>query len=86
VVKNRLPELRRDYEKAMQTTWQKPNESPRPKKVSEKNLRKIIAAMDGRGAFVTDGGLKYHRYDGPIISMKTTAAALNGLADYLSQK
>lgn len=82
VVKSRLPQLRRDYTKATQAAWRKRDAVAKPKAVSEKDLRQIIAAIDDRGAFVTQGKLKYHRHEGPIISMKTTAEQLNRLADH----
>lgn len=82
IVKSRLEKLRRDYTEATRGAWRRRNVVSKPKAVSDKELRTIITAMDDRGAFVTEGNLKHHRYEGPIISMKTTAENLNRLADH----
>ncbi len=84
VVSSRLDRLRRDYQKSLDTTWKPPSRTTKQKNVPQKEVRRIIAAMDDRGRFVSDGKLKYHRYQGPVISMKTTAENLNTLADYLA--
>ncbi|TWT68468.1 pectate lyase [Crateriforma conspicua] len=46
-------------------------------------IRKIVDAIDSRGAWVVDEPMRYHRHPGPSISMATTVDHLNRIADFL---
>jgi hypothetical protein len=91
-VSSNLAKLRRDFGKLRSLTpdertflAQRTAPFPLPeKKVSEKAVRGIVDALDDRGAWVTNDGLRYHKQPGPVIDMRQTVANLCTLADYLA--
>ena len=91
-VSSRLPKLRRDYDALCQfspderiAAAARASDFRAPvKKVSEKVVRTIIDAMDDRGAWVTNDGLRYHKQPGPVIDMRVAASHLTTLAAFLS--
>jgi hypothetical protein len=58
---------------------------PSPKKPSDEAVRKILSALDARGAWVEDGTLKYHKIDGPVITCETFIRNVDILSAYLAQ-
>ena len=91
-VSSRLQKLRRDYdalckfspdERIAAAAHASDFRAP-VKKVSEKVVRTIIDAMDDRGAWVTNDGLRYHKQPGPVIDMRVAASHLTTLAAFLS--
>lgn len=87
VVSSRLPALRRAYQQLSQLSEADRIASlTRPRRrVSEKQVQAIIAALDERGAWVTDDGLRYHKQAGAVIDMRVAVAHLRTLADYLAE-
>jgi len=91
-VSSNLPKLRRDYEKLRSLSptertalVQRTAPFPLPeKKVSEKAMQSIVDALDERGAWITNDGLRYHKQPGPVIDMRQTVANLCRLADFLA--
>ncbi len=91
-VPSRIESLRRRYEKLIAGPTGREAAGPKPRKsdVDAESIRRIIDAQDDRGAWVTDGGLRYHRADqtspSPVIEMKVTAENLNRLAAHLASR
>ncbi len=84
-VKSRVDELRVEFERLAE---QPPDQLSKKRvrltsKVSEKRVRAVIHALDDRGAWITDGGLRYHRQPGSVIDMRVTVANLRTLARFL---
>jgi len=87
-IENRLEKLRQQYETLRERPWK----TNKPKdvfefrqSVSNAKIDAVVSSLDERGAWVTDSGLRYHRYQGPVIEMAVTVENLNMLAAYLGQ-
>lgn len=79
-----VDELRKQSARLRNRPWKAPSERvERGRQVSEKELTKIVRSLDDRGAWITDGVMKYHRYTGDIIEMNRAMKNLNALAEYL---
>jgi hypothetical protein len=53
--------------------------------VSETEIRRILAGLDERGAWVEPGTLRHHDVRGPIIDSATFIRNVDRLGRYLSQ-
>ncbi|MBI1371993.1 MAG: pectic acid lyase [Phycisphaera sp.] len=86
-VPSKLDKLRREYEKVSKLRADELLEKQGPGRMTsgmEREVREVIKAMDERGAWVTDDGLRYHKKPGPVIDMRVTVNNLNTLAEYLA--
>jgi len=83
-----VDDLRRAYEQLAATSSDqlqpRRRHTPRVSNGLKRRVRQVIDALDGRGAWVTDQGLRYHNKEGRVIDMRTTVKHLNTLADYLA--
>lgn len=52
-------------------------------KVSDRRVRGIIDGLDERGAWVSNGELRYHKKSGPVIDLRIAVSNLKLLANYL---
>ncbi|QOV92040.1 pectate lyase [Humisphaera borealis] len=66
----------------------KKRDSATPPLALEKAVKEVIAGQDDRGAWVTDGSLKYHKNDGTrrVIESETFIKNLATLSLYLDQR
>ena len=55
------------------------------KKPSDGEVRKILATMDSRGAWVEEGHLKFHKVDTTIIDSQTFIENVDVLSRYLAK-
>ncbi|MCG8509156.1 MAG: pectate lyase, partial [Rhodospirillales bacterium] len=84
-----VDKLRQSYETLAATPREELNPSLGHRDVTKtgaklkRKVRQIIDAMDERGAWVTDTGLRYHNKPGNVIDMRETVRNLNTLADFL---
>ena len=87
-VASHLDELRREYDELSASSGRARDSSRGaargPRRVSQARVREIVESLDPRGAWVTEGGLKYHRRSGPVIEMQVAVRHLNLLADFLA--
>ena len=67
--------------KAMKVPAEKSRKIAKP---SDKLVRRIIKALDGRGAWVEAGRLRRHDWDGRVIESDTFARNVGILSDYLA--
>lgn len=84
-VENRAGELERRYQKLLRSG---PPNAAEPRKPSvdramEQQVRKVIAAMDERGAWVEEGELRDHKRRGSIIESRTFIRNLDILGEYI---
>ncbi|KAA5545973.1 pectic acid lyase [Roseiconus nitratireducens] len=76
----------------LETRYQKLAEQPAPakatskqsKKPRDRDVQRVIEALDDRGAWLSKDGLRYHKTPGPTIDMADVRKNLNLLADYLA--
>jgi hypothetical protein len=78
-LKSKVPKISDELDRARK------GEKPSTRKPSADEVRKILAAMDGRGAWVEQGPLKYHKVDGPIIDSQTFIDHVDVLSRYLAK-
>ena len=83
---SRVDRLRRDYVALASRPWTDGRSKQSPSRVSENRVRRVLADMDARGAWVSERNLRYHRKPGPTIEMHVAVRNLKLLADYLSDK
>ena len=85
---SKVDDLRRAYEKLVKLPVdqlkQGGEHTPRLTDKLQRRVRHVIDAMDQRGAWVTDDGLRYHKQPGPVIDMRVAVKNLNVLAEYLA--
>ncbi|MFG0261260.1 MAG: pectate lyase [Novipirellula sp. JB048] len=87
-VSNQLERIRAQYERLKTQTSKAPGDRAQVDKanpVSTKRIQQLIATQDPRGAWVTQAGLRYHRYNGAVIEMAVMVKHLNQIADFLSR-
>ncbi|MEX2141256.1 MAG: pectate lyase [Pirellulales bacterium] len=79
-----LSRLERQYRNAMSHNNESrlPTESSRP--VSDNEVRRILDALDERGAWVEQGALKSYGHVGPIIDSRTFIRNVDRLSRYLA--
>ncbi len=56
----------------------------KPSNPGTKAILSVIETQDESGAWVSEGGLKYHKKPGPVIEMSVAVKNLNSLAAYLN--
>ncbi len=84
-VASNIASIERAYERAKR---QRPAEAARSKPKeraappTDADVRRLLAAMDARGAWVEQGRLKYHKVDGPLIDSATFIRNVGVLARY----
>ncbi|QNN24400.1 pectic acid lyase [Planctomycetales bacterium ZRK34] len=87
-ISSKVDDLRRAYEKLVKLPAdqlkQGGKHTPHLTDKLQQRVRQIIDAMDHRGAWVTDDGLRYHKQPGPVIDMRVAVRNLNVLAEYLA--
>jgi hypothetical protein len=84
-VPSRIEAIEREYQQLAASPRGRPQSgSPVRPSPGDASIRKIVASQDNRGAWVTDDGLRYHKYTGPVINMQVAVDNLNDLADYLA--
>jgi len=86
-VSSKVDKLRDKYEKLARTPADELMPEPRLPRVTaslEREVRRVIDAMDARGAWVTDEGLRYHKKPGSVIDMRVVVRYLNTMAEYLA--
>lgn len=87
ILDSQLANIEREYEAVLKTPRDKLTaKEATPKAELEKQARAAITGLDNRGAWVTQGELRFQKYAGPVIDMATTVANFNTLADYLGAK
>ena len=85
---NWVPRVRRQYEKAMKDRAIGELPQPSRRQVSEAEVKRVIAALDQRGAWVEDGRLRKHGEDDPtrrIISCQTFLKNFEVLSAYCAK-
>ena len=86
-VDSRIDRLRAAYEQAVagQSPESKRGDSPAVTEnhVDTNKVRQVIDDLDERGAWVTDGMLRYHRKAGHVVDMRVAVENLRLLAKYL---
>ena len=90
-VSSRAKRIAREYERLSATPWTPPAPSPRrdrPRLTEQlqSNAQTAINALDPRGAWVTEGRLRYHGDDDPtqhVINTRTFIENTRTLARYL---
>ena len=89
-VGSRLDRIEARYKALADRPWRPPaTRAARPSRPSPAAIRRIIDAMDDRGAWVEDGRLRYWGKDDPttqVIDPKTFIAYIRTLAAYVSQQ
>lgn len=88
-VSSGLDRIEREYNALVKTPKEELKSArEKPARVSrglEQRVREAVSALDDRGAWVTDGGLRFHReHTGPVIDMRVAVRNLNLLAEYLA--
>ncbi len=84
-VSSKLDQIEREYQKLLDTPADQLKPTPRRAgRPSDTEVRRIITALDPRGAWVTNDGLRFQPYTGPIIDMRIAVTQLNTLANYLA--
>ena len=92
IVGNRLDRIEREYNRLMKTDrskWKsvRSESKPRMSNSLRERVKKILAGMDDRGAWVEEGTLKYHRDRAKvreIIDPRTFAENIETLAEFLA--
>lgn len=83
-VPSKLDAIEKEYNRLRTSTAEPaPRKRALAKDDIEARARKVIDALDDRGAWVTADKLRYHRYEGPIIDMAVAVKNLTILAEYL---
>lgn len=82
-IRSKVDRLREEYDKLMSRDWRKPEKKSPPRRPSDRVVRQIIEAQDGRGAWVSDSPMRYHKSTDKAIEMSTAVENLQTLADYL---
>ena len=90
-VGSRAERIAQEYKRLVTTPWTPPTPSPerdRPRLTEQlrSNAQSVINALDPRGAWVTDGRLRYHGDDDPtqhVIVTRTFIENVRTLARYL---
>ena len=85
-VGNRIDKLRSEFTRLSKWTDDEIRLAERPStatKLSDKRIRSVIDQLDERGAWVTDGQMRYHRKPGPVIDLRIAVSNLRLLANYL---
>ena len=78
-----LDRLQRQYRRALSRA--KPSaDPPQRDTVSDDAVRRTLAALDDRGAWVEQGALASHGYRGPIIDSRTFIRNIDQLSGYLA--
>lgn len=76
-VASRIPKLRKKLANVGKRTTKRPSQS---------EIERTIRDLGDRPIWVTNGKLRYHQFEGPIIELKTVVKQLNNLAAYLLDK
>jgi hypothetical protein len=86
-VGSRVDSLRSRYERLRKDTWKasKRPSAARSAAPTSTEVAKIVGDLDHRGAWVTNNGLRYHRYQGAVIEMQVAVDNLNSLAAFLAE-
>ncbi len=81
---SRLDQIERQYRQLAAAPPERPSATSSRRRPGDRQVRAVIEALHERGGWVTDGSLRFQRYDGPILDMRVAVANLNLLADYLA--
>lgn len=81
-VGSRLDSIEREYRRLARGDLEERERARRAP--DEKAVRAVIDRLDDRGAWVTDGRLRYQDFSGGIIDMNVAVGHFNALADFLS--
>jgi hypothetical protein len=83
-----LARLEREYQRelkpAAQPAASAPQAETRQRVVSDDEVRRILAALDERGAWVEQGAMRHHDYRGPIIDSATFIRNVDRLSRYVA--
>lgn len=86
-VPSKLDEIAKEYDELLAAEPDVARQkSSRSSRAQEQRVREVIAALDEQGAWVTQGKLRYHQYEGPILDMGVAVKNLIILAEYLAAK
>jgi hypothetical protein len=79
-----LKQLERQYQDAKVRGSERLPQSEPLRRVSDSEVRRIIAAMDERGAWVEEGALRSHGYRGKIIDSRTFIRNVDRLSRFIA--
>lgn len=84
-VHSQVSKLRSELDDLAQRTRASHTADDPGRRQDESQIRSIVDNLDARGAWVSPGGLRYHRRPGPVIDMRVTVENLLRLAKYLDR-
>lgn len=84
-VSSRLERLKKRYKSLINSTHSKPKSMLGSGAASQIAVREVLNSQAASGAWISNGGMRYHKRDGNVIDMRHTVRCLNTLADYLQQ-